>query len=340
MDIHRIILTQLDAGIPFAVIVVLRAAGSTPVKAGAKAVVDADGRIQGSIGGGSVEAEAQDRAMEACACGRSLVFDYQLSGRNREDETPICGGAMRILVDSVKTGDRDTYHALAQDLDRRQGGLLVTRIPTQGGTSVQWRSASDLAGHQVWPGARLLRQCLADETPRLFTRPDEKHAVFAEPVVPRPRLVIAGGGHVGRALARQAAAVDFEVVVVDDRPAFCQPDRYPASVEVRQGAIPQCTGEAASPHDYVVIVTRNHQLDAETLAVCLRQSTSYLGMIGSRRKIALLRESFVGAGLTTAEIFDRVHAPIGLDIGACTASEIAASIVAQLILVRRKGPRS
>ena len=88
---------------------------------------------------------------------------------------------------------------------------------------------------------------------------------------------------------------------------------------------------------YVVIVTRGHQFDAEALEVCIRRPAAYVGMIGSKRKVALIRQSLLASGKATAEEFDRVHAPIGLAIGSVTAAEIAASIVAQLIAVRRQG---
>ncbi|MHC4687696.1 MAG: XdhC family protein, partial [Planctomycetota bacterium] len=88
---------------------------------------------------------------------------------------------------------------------------------------------------------------------------------------------------------------------------------------------------------YVVLVTRGHKLDAETLEACIHAPAAYVGMIGSKRKVALLRENFIESGLAAAEEFDRVFAPIGLDIGAVTVPEIAASITAELIAVRRKG---
>jgi xanthine dehydrogenase accessory factor len=88
---------------------------------------------------------------------------------------------------------------------------------------------------------------------------------------------------------------------------------------------------------YIVIVTRGHQHDAEALAACLKKPAAYIGMIGSRRKVEMMRKEFVNSGLATAAEFDRVYAPIGLDIGSVTVPEIAASIVAQLIAVRRKG---
>ena len=161
-----------------------------------------------------------------------------------------------------------------------------------------------------------------------------------EPLLPKPLLVIVGGGHIGQAVAVQANLVGFEIVVIDDRPEFADPARFPENVTVQCGPIGEQVGDFPIAADtYLVIATRSHQHDAEALAACLHRPAAYIGMIGSRRKVALLRQDFVASGRATDAEFDRVHAPIGLDIGARTVPEIATSIVAQLIAVRRRGPR-
>ncbi len=158
-----------------------------------------------------------------------------------------------------------------------------------------------------------------------------------EPVVPRPLLLIAGGGHVGQALAVQAAQIGFSVTVIDDRPEFTDRALFPPGVNVLCGPVPQqIAAQPMSADTYVVIVTRGHRHDAEALAACIDQRPAYIGMIGSRRKVALMRKSFIESGLATEEQWDRIHAPVGLAIGAVTVPEIAVSIAAQLIAVRRK----
>jgi xanthine dehydrogenase accessory factor len=113
---------------------------------------------------------------------------------------------------------------------------------------------------------------------------------------------------------------------------------FPEGTAVCCGGISEALSTFALRADtYVVSVTRGHEQDAKVLAACVRQPLAYLGMIGSRRKVAMLRREFIESGRATAEEFNRVAAPIGLDIGAITVPEIAASIVAQLIAVRRKG---
>jgi xanthine dehydrogenase accessory factor len=167
---------------------------------------------------------------------------------------------------------------------------------------------------------------------------DPQLEVLVEAVVPRPRLLIVGGGHVGQAVAAQASLVGFDIAVIDDREQFTRPAQFPAGSDLRCGVIgQQLTSASIDTDTYVVIVTRGHQHDADALAACLHSPAAYVGMIGSRRKVALMRQGFLDCGRVTAAEFDRVFAPIGLDIGAVTVPEIAISIVAQLIAVRRTG---
>ncbi|MHB8902055.1 MAG: XdhC family protein, partial [Thermoguttaceae bacterium] len=177
----------------------------------------------------------------------------------------------------------------------------------------------------------------AAEEPRLV-RATPAGEVFLEPVVPRPLLVVVGAGHVGQAVAWQAETVGFDVVVVDDRQELLQADRFPRGTATRCGPMAAVVDSLPLTHrSFVVIVTRGHQHDGEVLAACLQKPSAYIGMIGSRRKVAQMRRDFLQSGLATAEAFDRVYAPIGLDIGATTVPEIATSIVAQLIALRRRG---
>jgi xanthine dehydrogenase accessory factor len=151
-------------------------------------------------------------------------------------------------------------------------------------------------------------------------------------------FLLGGGGQVGPALAARARAGVFETAGVDDRPEFADPLRFPPGTVARCGQIADEIGRfPIGPDTFVVLVTRSHEQDAEALAACLHRPAAYLGMIGSRRKVAHLRQMFLDSGQATAAEFDRVFAPIGLDLGAVTVDEIAVSILAQLIAVRRRG---
>jgi xanthine dehydrogenase accessory factor len=158
--------------------------------------------------------------------------------------------------------------------------------------------------------------------------------VYIEPIEPSPELYIIGAGHVGYHLARLSADVGFRVHVIDDREKFANTERFPSAVEVVVHDIPSWIDGANLPvHAYAVIVTRGHTNDLEALRVLAPRELRYLGLIGSRAKVARIYEALAEAHMP-AEILRRVHAPIGLDIGAVTPQEIAVSILAELIAVK------
>ncbi|MCX7016469.1 MAG: XdhC family protein [Candidatus Sumerlaeota bacterium] len=340
MNPFRQIAQFIDQVHPFVAAVVLRTDGSAPQKPGARAVIDGNGRIYGTIGGGPVEAEAQRRAIEACRSMRPIVFDFAMQGAGAESPDAICGGSMRILLDPTTAKDRAAYAQAAEALRRRERGVLLAIARGGAETTARWMPENAIALHAGFPGAEAIRSCLVREAPQLFVEdsddPRSRAEILVEPVVPQPRLLIVGGGHVGQALARAAAFIGFNITVLDDRPEFSDPALFPDGVATRCGDVAKEVAAFPMARDiFVVIVTRAHQRDAEALQACIHSAAGYIGMIGSRRKVALMRRDFVESGRATAEEFDRVHAPIGLEIGALTVPEIALSIAAELIAVRR-----
>jgi len=159
--------------------------------------------------------------------------------------------------------------------------------------------------------------------------------VFIDPLLPEPHVYVLGAGHVGRHVAHLASLVGFAVTVVDDRASFADPARFPADVSVEVAEIPAwLTGAPVRPRDYLVVVTRGHREDLATLREAVRKQAGYVGLIGSRAKVARLYGLLEAEGLDRAAL-EAVHAPIGLDIGAVTPQEIAVSIVAELVAHRR-----
>lgn len=161
--------------------------------------------------------------------------------------------------------------------------------------------------------------------------------LILEPILPTERLIILGGGHVGQALARMAEFSGFPVVVVDDRPFFTQEELFPGGTQVVCDDFPRAI-EQLQPGstDYVVIVTRGHQYDRNCLKQLAGSRLAYVGMIGSKRRVSGLFEEMGKEGVSV-EWLEKVHSPIGLDIGAETPEEIAVSILAEIIRVKRKG---
>jgi xanthine dehydrogenase accessory factor len=159
--------------------------------------------------------------------------------------------------------------------------------------------------------------------------------VFIDPLLPVPRVCVVGAGHVGYHVAHLAATVGFAVTVVDDRTAFADPARFPTAERVEVAEIPEWIASAQlTPRDYLVVVTRGHREDLAALRAAVSTSAAYIGLIGSKAKIARLYALLEDEGVARAAL-EGVHAPIGLDIGAVTPQEIAVSIVAEIVAHRR-----
>ena len=160
--------------------------------------------------------------------------------------------------------------------------------------------------------------------------------VFIEPIEASPSVYIFGAGHVGFYLGRLIHEAGFGVHVIDDRAAFANAERFPTAASIVVDDIPQWLARTTIPATaYAVIVTRGHRNDLDVLREIAPRELRYIGLIGSRAKVARLYDAVVAEGRIAPEQLERIHAPIGLDIGAVTPQEIAVSIAAELIAVRR-----
>ncbi len=159
--------------------------------------------------------------------------------------------------------------------------------------------------------------------------------VFVEPILTRPQLVVLGAGHVGQAIARIAARIDFRVTVIDDRDSFVSEERFPTAERRMARSYDQSLDDLNLPTDsFILIVTRGHRHDQQALETALNLQVAYTGLIGSRRKIKLLVGNLLEQGYPP-EHFRNLYAPIGLEIGSETPGEIAVSVAAELIALRK-----
>src|SRR5580765_4059468 len=202
---------------------------------------------------------------------------------------------------------------------------------------------------EVWQAAR---EVMESEKPRTLTfnlNQDPKYDtglvcggtldIFVEPILPPASLYIFGAGHVSINLYKIARSAGFDVTIVDDRETYANRERFPEAKEVIAENFDLAMARLVpNESSYLVIVTRGHRDDMRVLRWAVQAPARYIGMIGSRRKTITIFRELQKEGLR-AELFDRVHAPIGLDIGAVTPDEIAVSITAELIAVRRKSER-
>jgi xanthine dehydrogenase accessory factor len=319
--------------------------GSTPQKPGAAMLVYPDGSQSGTLGGGCVEAEVKQRALRVLhgEGGGPAAFTFHLEDDYGWDDGLICGGRMTILAQPLPADGAAAYfHSLRDFAEHGRGFTEAVVVGAAAGLPVGDRYLFDADGAAA--------ACLAARpTPDALTahlaplaarpRPATRRDVAYLPTLPRITLFLVGGGHVGRAVARLAAEVDFEVWVLDDREAFANQERFPTATRRIVGEIGPSLRELApalTPAVYALIMTRGHNHDEEALYHLAESPCGYVGMIGSKRKIKLIFEDLIAKGISAAGL-KRVHAPLGLDIGSQTVPEIAVSIVAELIACRNLG---
>jgi xanthine dehydrogenase accessory factor len=331
---------------------VVETRGSTPQKAGAAMLVFPDGGQRGTLGGGCVEAEVKQQALRTLAEGGGTpqVLTFCLDDDYGWDDGLICGGRMSILAAPVfsrsengNSTSESFYRRFRELVDAGVGCTQVAIIGDASGIAVGSRYLFDAKGQLVAQvGDDASTDSVRDGLIPLERRPAPavKHGIAFLPVLPRITLLIVGGGHVGQAVGKLAAEVDFEVWALDDRAAYVDRDRFPQATRRIVGDIGEelkkLAREQIGPSTYCIIVTRGHNHDEEALYHLASTSAGYVGMIGSKRKIKLIFEDLIARGITT-ELLARVHAPLGLAIGSQTVPEIAISIVAELIARRNLG---
>jgi xanthine dehydrogenase accessory factor len=346
-DILREALDALASGSKVALSTIVAAGGSLPMSRRSKMLVLPDGSLHGTVGGGCLEAEVYSRARRALAGGAPspLLDRFVLTEDEAGAEGLNCGGTVEILTEALDPGPVErVLAACLSAIERREEGVLATSLdPAAGGAP-----SKIFVGRDGTPSGTLGEAGLDVEAVRRAAsimgrdligveEVPGRGRIFLETILVTPTVVLFGGGHVSREVVRVARAAGFRVVVVDDRPAFASPERHPEADETLVVPFDAVLGRVpVDPHTYLVVVTRGHQHDEVVVRQLLRSPAAYIGMIGSGRKVALTRKRLAAEGFGTAEL-DRLHAPVGLDIGADTPGEIAVSIVAELVAVRRLG---
>jgi xanthine dehydrogenase accessory factor len=333
----------VERGEPFAQACVLQQAGSAPRTAGARMLVfpgdSPHGSMEGSIGGGRVEAEAMNLAREALEDQAARCIEFDLAAG--ADMDMICGGGLEVLVEPLAHAQRHLA-VLRRSVElmraNRRHALLTILRDGPDGLRIERRIALD--GVIEGGGPAIPAEHLDPAVPwRLVVMRGGRCLV--EGRVPAHSVYIFGAGHVGQAVARLAAMTGFRVVVVDDRGEFASRERFPRAdrlvvAEEFGGVLArELADEPVDELACMVIVTRGHEHDALVLAQALASRAGYVGMIGSRSKRDATYRALGEQGYGDAD-FARVHSPIGLDIDAQTPEEIAVAVVAELIAHRAR----
>ncbi len=257
VEIFHKVSEMLQKGESVALVSVVDARGSVPGKVGFKLLVDKEGNISGTVGGGPLEAMAVKEAQKVLAEGTPRLISRTLDQKGAEDLGMVCGGEITLFIDVLG---------------------------------------------------------------------------------PSLSLVIVGAGHISQPLSAMGKMLGFAVTVLDDREDFCNKERFPSADHCLAGDFGDILDSLVPKLDqnsYVVIVTRGHSFDQLALEKLLQSQAGYLGMIGSRRKVNTIIQNLEKKGIKQQDL-QKVHAPVGLSIGAQTPEEIAVSILAEIVAVKNK----
>ncbi len=290
---------------------VINTKGSTPREVGAKMFISADGKTLGTIGGGAGEAKVYQQALQLLKTGKKQFVEVDLSGVPQRETQGVCGGTMQILLE-LWSGF-ESLNLANQIIDALTSGNSAT----------------------------IITPFNTDEKPYLLQEIEVIASLHStaliETLLPPPTLLIIGAGHIGVSLAQVAKIAGFQVIVQDDRPDFATQERFSDASLVLAKSITSIQ-EILNKNTnlYVALVTRGYLQDLAALRLLSNYQLPYIGMIGSNKRVNTVYKILQDEGYSN-EFLNQIYAPIGLDIGALTPEEIAVSICAELIKVRRGG---
>ena len=350
---EEILRAKLD-GQKIVLATIIHTQGSIPSFQSSKMFIREDGSIAGTVGGGCVEAEVWAAAKEILVEGSPRKLTFNLNADPRYDVGLTCGGTLEIYLELITPGsDPGLYEEILRLNNLNQKSILATMVHSPDSASVMKNekllvredgsflgTLGNAAVEKEVQAAAL--EVLNKEKPqKLLVHPkksDEdnpKIEIALEPILPQPVCYILGAGHVGQCVSRIAAMAGFKVVVADDREQFANKEKFPDASEALAADWEQLFQKIKlNNSSYLVIVTRGHKEDMTVLRWAVTTDARYIGLIGSRRKVISIYKVLEQEGISREKL-ERVHAPIGVEIGALTPEEIAISIVGELIAVRR-----
>lgn len=304
-----------QAGRGAALATVVQTWGSAPRRVGAQLVVSGDGRLEGSVSGGCVEGAVVMEAQEALADGKHRVLEYGVSDGDAFAVGLACGGTIRILVEPV--GGSMPVDLLA-DL------VAAQKARAQVAYEVNLTTGIGAVLREAYPERMRLDRSGVEEDGETFV------AVHNPPL----KLILVGAVHIAQALVPMAQLAGYDAAVIDPRAAFASPDRFPGVTLLEDWPDEAVSALGLDARTALVLLTHDPKLDDPALEAGLRQKCFYIGALGSKRTHAKRVERMLAAGFGAQDI-DRIHGPVGLDIGAAGPAEIAVAILAEMTAVLR-----
>ena len=315
-------LAELNAHRSVVLVTIVAEQGSAPRGPGSQMLVGADGQLTGTIGGGQIERQSELLALSLLKERRSQMQHFALTQAGADSLGMACGGDVTVLFQFISPEDtlwQSVLETALAQLTAAQPGWLILRTDGSAPALLDGEGMALLGSSGTAP---LSKRCVLTETD------------FSLPLPIGERAVLFGAGHIARALVPLLRSVEFRPVVYADRPALADPAAFPDAERVVCGDFRNIAGTLPlSPEDYVVVMTSGHLHDLEIQEQILRQELAYVGVIGSRAKIAAVNARLREAGISEEKL-RTVHTPVGTPIKAVTPAEIAVSITGEMIYER------
>ena len=338
-DILSDLLHWRDEGKSIALATVIETWGSSPRKAGSKMGLTLDGRIAGSVSGGCVENAVVEAGIESLKTNRPRLLHFGVADETAWQVGLACGGSIDVFVQPF---NEVIFGSVNSILENDEQAVTVTVI--QGGEDVLGREVVlDVNGNitgsignewdeKVFP---IMEDALAQGVSRRITL-DEQTQIFVEIIRPPLTLIIVGGAHISIALSSLAKTLGYHTVVIDPRKVWGSEERFPNVDELIQSWIPEAFERVQiTSSTAIAMLTHDPKLDDPALKIALNSPAFYVGALGSKTTNAKRRGRLMNDGVTESQL-SRLHAPIGLNIGAQTPEEIALAIMAEVVEAHRK----
>jgi len=343
-DFYEIIYEFLEKKESFVLATILDKSGSAPREQGTKMIIKKDFSIIGTIGGGIFEAMAIKLSSEIFQSGVSMIKKFSLTNEGASALGAACGGDLKLFLEYIDYNDNEMLETYKKVSELKRKGVnftLVTKIPEDGkavrGIDKWICTETDFLGQEndiVQSILRKIREDFKNVTFQKMVKDGQKYLI--EPIFSYETVYILGAGHVSQKIADITKMLDFKTIVLDDREEFANRERFKTADQVK--VIPSFDNLLnyinVDCRSYIIIVTRGHEFDQEVLAQMLKTDAKYVGMIGSKTKRDFVYKCLLSEGYSLKDI-ERVYCPIGLTISAQTPEEIAVSIAAEMVKVRR-----
>jgi xanthine dehydrogenase accessory factor len=317
-----------SAGRRAAIATVVETWGSAPRPVGSHLVIDEAGNFLGSVSGGCVEGEVVTQAQEAIPAGSRHLLEFGVADETAWRAGLSCGGRIKVYVRPL-----DAALLAAVNAERAARGACAVVINLRSGAERLVR-LSDLAADRL--AARLEQRLRRRES---GVEESDGQLDFVTVYAPPIRLIAIGAVHISQALAPMAELAGFETMVIDPRTAFATADRFPGAHLVTEWPQDALTALGLDPATAIVLLTHEPRIDDEALVAALKADCFYIGALGSRKTHGRRLERMRAFGFSAAAL-ERIHAPIGLDIGAKSPAEIAVAILGEIIGAMHQSPSS